>query len=186
MFIRTYVFAKSIMKDLEVTTVNFDQLGQLQKIARQTFIETFASENSEANMRQYLEEGFSVAKLTNELQDNNAIFYFASFSGEIVGYLKLNFGPAQTELQDEKALEIERIYVLKQYHGKQVGQKLYEKALQIARERKLDYIWLGVWEKNHRAMSFYQKNGFVEFGQHLFQLGDDEQTDIMMKLKLHD
>jgi ribosomal protein S18 acetylase RimI-like enzyme len=74
--------------------------------------------------------------------------------------------------------------VLKNYHGKQIGQMLYDQAIQAAREKNADYIWLGVWEENPRAISFYRKNGFVEFDKHIFKLGDDEQTDIMMKLKL--
>ncbi|SMG52036.1 GNAT family N-acetyltransferase, partial [Sphingobacterium psychroaquaticum] len=103
---------------------------------------------------------------------------------EVIGYLKINFGQSQTELKDEKALEIERIYVLKEYHGKNVGQVLYQKAMEIAKEKKADYVWLGVWEENPRAISFYKKNGFVEFDKHIFKLGDDEQTDIIMKLKM--
>ncbi|MBP7822091.1 MAG: GNAT family N-acetyltransferase, partial [Saprospiraceae bacterium] len=103
----------------------------------------------------------------------------------VIGYLKLNFGSSQTELQDEKALEIERIYVSKEYHGKSVGQLLYDMAIQIAKQKNADYVWLGVWEENPRAINFYKKNGFVAFDKHIFKLGDDEQTDIMMKLKLN-
>lgn len=114
----------------------------------------------------------------------NSQFYFASLSNNILGYLKVNFGTAQTELEDVNALEIERIYVLKEFHGKQIGQLLYQKAIEIAKERDLNYVWLGVWENNQRAIRFYLKNGFVEFNRHLFKLGDEEQIDIMMKLNL--
>ncbi len=84
--------------------------------------------------------------MTDELNDKNAEFYFAELDSKIIGYLKLNFGPSQTELKDDKALEIERIYVLKEFHGNKVGQLLYEKAIQIARQTNADYVWLGVWE----------------------------------------
>jgi len=157
----------------------------LQKIGRQTFFETFSSGNTEDNMKKYLEEELSITKLTTELNDNNAEFYFANHDEKVIGYLKLNFGQSQTELQDDKALEIERIYVLKDYQGKSVGQILYEKAIQIARKKCAEYIWLGVWEENESAISFYKKNGFVEFDKHIFKLGNDEQSDIMMKLKLN-
>ena len=102
----------------------------------------------------------------------------------VVGYLKINFGASQTELKDNEALEIERIYVLQAFHGKKLGQALYEKAISIAKEMKVKYVWLGVWEQNHRALQFYKKNGFVPFDTHIFKLGNDEQTDIMMKLVL--
>ncbi|WP_139145003.1 MULTISPECIES: GNAT family N-acetyltransferase [Sphingobacterium] len=70
---------------------------------------------------------------------------------------------------------------LQDYHGKKVGQILYEKALEIALKKKSIYVWLGVWEENPRAIKFYKKNGFVEFDKHTFVLGEDEQTDILMK-----
>jgi ribosomal protein S18 acetylase RimI-like enzyme len=99
--------------------------------------------------------------------------------------LKLNFGEAQTELKNNTSLEIERIYVLKEFHGQNMGQLLYYKALEIATKYRIKEIWLGVWEKNKRAISFYKKNGFIEFDTHIFKLGNDEQIDIMMKLTLN-
>ncbi len=172
------------MENVRIRKVRFDEIEQLQKISRQTFFETFASGNTAENMRKYLEEGFSIEKLTNEMNDKNAEIYFAELSDKTIGYLKLNFGESQTELKDNKAIEIERIYVLQEFHGKKVGQVLYEKAMQVAKERNANYVWLGVWEENPRAINFYRKNGFVAFDKHLFKLGDDEQTDIMMKKPL--
>jgi len=135
-------------------------------------------------MKSYLDEGFSVEKLTSELNNKNSEFYFAKLGDKIIGYLKLNFGESQTEFKDNRSLEIERIYVTKEFHGKSVGQGLYDKAIQVAKQKNFQYVWLGVWEENPRAISFYKKNGFVEFDKHIFKLGNDEQTDIMMKLKL--
>jgi diamine N-acetyltransferase len=172
------------MENIEIVKVSLADIADLQQIGRQTFFETFSDGNTEENMSKYLEEGFSLEKLTNELKDANAEFYFAKFQGQVIGYLKLNFGESQTELKDEKALEIERIYVLKEFHGKSVGQLLYDQAIKIAKDKLVDYVWLGVWEENPRAISFYKKNGFVEFDKHIFILGDDEQTDIMMKMYL--
>jgi diamine N-acetyltransferase len=174
------------MDRIEIKKVTLNDIGQLQKVGRQTFSETFSAVNTEENMRKYLEEGFSLEKLTAELKDNSSAFYFATIDDQVIGYLKVNFGASQTELKDDKALEIERIYVLKEFHGKKVGQVLYEKAMEVARERNVCYVWLGVWEENTRAINFYKKNGFVAFDKHIFKLGDDEQTDIMMKLRLKD
>ncbi|KUY30380.1 GNAT family N-acetyltransferase [Elizabethkingia ursingii] len=172
------------MKTIDIRKVTLEDIEQLQKIGRQTFSETFYSSNTEENMATYLQEGFSDEKLMEELNNEGSEFYFALSENQVVGYLKINFGQSQTELQDDTALEIERIYVLKEFHGKKVGQVLYQKAIEIAKQKNADYVWLGVWEENLRAISFYKKNGFVEFDKHIFKLGDDEQTDIMMKLKL--
>jgi ribosomal protein S18 acetylase RimI-like enzyme len=173
------------MDQIEIRKVSLSDIDELQFISRETFSETFADLNTESDMRKYLSENLSTDTLTNEMLVPDSEFYFALNEQKVIGYLKLNFGKAQTELKDEKALEIERIYVLKEFHGKKVGQILYDFALQIATSIKADYVWLGVWEKNFRAISFYKKNGFVEFDKHSFILGEDEQTDIMMKLKLN-
>ncbi len=173
-----------MMADIEVKRITLNEITQLQKIGRQTFQETFSDANSEENMQKYLDESFSTEKLSAELNNKDSEFYFATLENDVIGYLKVNFGESQTELKDNKALEIERIYVSKEFHGKKVGQLLYDKAVEIARQKKNDYVWLGVWENNVRAISFYKKNGFVEFDKHIFKLGNDQQTDIMIKLKL--
>jgi ribosomal protein S18 acetylase RimI-like enzyme len=173
-----------IMADIQIQKITINEIQQLQKIGRQTFQETFSDSNSEENMKDYLDKGFATAKLTEELTNKDSEFYFATLDKEVIGYLKVNFGASQTELKDDKALEIERIYVSKEFHGKKVGQLLYDKAIEVARQKNNDYVWLGVWEENLRAIAFYTKNGFVEFDKHIFKLGHEEQTDIMMKLKL--
>jgi len=169
---------------MKIRKTTIQDIDKLKEIGKQTFAETFSSGNSEENMTEYMENRFSTEKLKSELTDPNAEFYFAELDDKVIGYLKVNFGQSQTEIKDENALEIERIYVLKDFHGKKVGQMLYDKAIEIANEKDAEYIWLGVWEENSRAIHFYKKNGFVEFDKHIFKLGDDEQTDVMMKLRL--
>jgi ribosomal protein S18 acetylase RimI-like enzyme len=172
------------MNEILINKIGNEQIEQLQKIGRQTFEETFAESNSAQNMAKYLEDAYSYEKLSAELNDPNSIFYFAMMGQDVIGYLKLNVGASQTEVKDNDALEIERIYVLNSFQGKKVGQILFDKAIQIAKEQNAEFVWLGVWEENKRAIQFYTKNGFVEFDQHVFVLGDDAQTDIMMKLQL--
>lgn len=173
-----------IMNSLIIKRVQTNDLNELQEISRKTFAETFASTNTKEDMDKYLDENLSVAKLMDELNEQNTEFYFATSKNRVVGYLKVNYGQSQSELKTDNSLEIERIYVLKEYHGVNVGQQLLEKALNIARQQKVNYIWLGVWENNQRAISFYKKNGFIAFDKHIFMLGNDEQTDIMMKRML--
>ena len=172
------------MENIEIKKVSLSDIYQIQSIGRQTFFETFAETNTESDMAKYLDENFSIEKLTNEITTPNSEFYFASVGDQVVGYLKVNSGSAQTELKDQNTFELERIYVLKEFQGKRVGQILYDTALNLAKSAKADHLWLGVWENNHRALRFYEKNGFTEFDRHIFKLGDDLQTDIMMRLKL--
>jgi ribosomal protein S18 acetylase RimI-like enzyme len=170
--------------NVKIRKINILDLAQLQEIGISTFAETFAEYNTKEDLDKYLVESFSNEKLSAELNNPDASFYFAEVDNTVIGYLKINFGDAQTELKDNKSVEIERIYVLQAYHGKKIGQLLFNKAIEIAKEHQAHYVWLGVWEENHRALQFYKKNGFVQFDTHIFKLGNDEQTDIMMKLAL--
>lgn len=135
-------------------------------------------------MRQYVARTFTLNQVQAQLKDANVHLFFAEREGNIIGYLKLNTGPAQTEALFQDALEIERIYVLSQFHGRNVGQQLLQKAIGVAKNQGFKLIWLGVWEENPRAIKFYQKHGFVEFDTHVFKLGEDVQTDLLMKLEL--
>jgi ribosomal protein S18 acetylase RimI-like enzyme len=170
--------------NVKIRKINILDLAQLQKIGISTFSETFTEHNSKEDLEKYLKESFAADKLIAELENPDAAFYFAEVDDAVLGYLKINFGDAQTELKDNKSVEIERIYVLQAYHGKKIGQLLFNKAIEIAKEHQAHYVWLGVWEENHKALQFYKKNGFVQFDTHIFKLGNDEQTDIMMKLAL--
>jgi ribosomal protein S18 acetylase RimI-like enzyme len=165
-----------------IKKVNKTEVEQLQSLSRQTFAETFSDSNSKENMNKYLAENLSIEKLSEELNNENSHFFFIKDGERNIGYLKLNMGPSQTELKDKTAIEIERIYVIQEYQGKKVGQQLYEKAIQVAKEKKAQYVWLGVWEENHKAIQFYNKNGFQVFDKHVFVLGDEKQTDLMMRL----
>lgn len=106
------------MQRIKIRKITIKDINELQKIGKLTFAETFSSDNSEEDMQQYLDERFSIEKMTAELNDKNAMFYFAQLENKNVGYLKINFGDSQTELKDDKSLEIERIYILKEFQGK--------------------------------------------------------------------
>lgn len=172
------------MDAITIIPVSVDDVEKLQAISRVTFSQTFSAHNSAEDMAVYLNNSFAVNKLTAEIKNPNSEFYFAQDGETVVGYLKVNTGDAQTEKKDVNAFEIERIYVDEAYLGKKIGQLLFNKAIDLANSKKTAYVWLGVWEENHRALAFYKKNGFVPFDKHIFKLGNDEQTDIMMKLEL--
>jgi ribosomal protein S18 acetylase RimI-like enzyme len=169
---------------LKIQKATIKYIGDLQKISTHSFLETYASGNTEENMKMYLMEEFSLQKLEKQLSDKNSEFYFAIYDQKIIGYLKINFGVSQTDIKDNKSLEIQRIYVIKAFQGRQFGKALYQKAVERAKQKELDYLWLGVWEENPKATEFYEKIGFVAFDKHVFKLGEDEQTDIMMRLDL--
>lgn len=169
------------MENTEISLATIQDVVKLQHISRETFFQAFSDINTEENMAKYLNESFSTEQLSAELNNPLSQFFFAKLNGEVIAYMKLNTGAAQKENPDGNGIEIERIYVLKEFHGKKVAQLLYTEAIEVAKKQAVAYVWLGVWEENHRALAFYRKNGFVEFGQHAFMLGDDKQTDLLMK-----
>ncbi|SHM36894.1 GNAT family N-acetyltransferase [Flavobacterium xanthum] len=172
------------MNPIEIQKATLNDLEILQKLSIQTFTETFAAVNTPDNITNYINDSFNTQQLTTELSNTNSMFYLAYSNRVAVGYLKINFGDAQTETHDQNALEVHRIYVLQTFHGKNIGQLLLNQAKKIAENNGVASIWLGVWEENYRALQFYAKNGFVVFDQHVFTLGNDKQTDLLMQLRL--
>ncbi|WP_299222094.1 GNAT family N-acetyltransferase [uncultured Aquimarina sp.] len=172
-------------QELKIVRVLPEDNHKLLEIGRQTFYDAFGPpHNTPENIHYYLSQKFTLEKITNEILNPESQFYFVFHKGEIAGYLKFNSGKTQTEIVKGKSLEIERIYIIKPYQGKGIGQHLFDYAKRIANEKALEFIWLGVWDKNKRAIKFYERNGFKTFDKHTFILGSEEQTDVMMKLVL--
>lgn len=172
------------MNAIEIRKATISDLEIIQEISKQTFIETFAEVNTVENMEKYIRENSNATQLTSEINNRESLFYLATIDTQLIGYLKLNFGNAQTEIHNPQSMEIQRIYVLKAFHGKKIGQVLLNEAIKIGQQSGVDSIWLGVWEKNHKAIEFYNKNNFVEFDTHSFTLGDEVQTDLLMELRI--
>lgn len=172
------------MTNLSIKKAGLENLKDIQTLAIKTFYDTFASYNTKENIDLYLDTAFNENQLTSELINPDSHFYIICDNNLLVGYLKINFNQAQTEIKQDDCVEIERIYILNTYHGKNIGLLLLNKAIEIAKENKKAYLWLGVEDKNYRAVKFYQKNGFKEFDRHIFKFGNEMQTDLMMKLEL--
>lgn len=167
-----------------IRACTIDDLIILQEFSRKTYDETFRFGNTAENMEAYLDSSFDVNKVKRELLNPNSHFYFLYSDGVLAGYLKTNETSAQTEINDDKAIEIERIYVDKAFHGKGLGRILMDKAIEFAKALGKTYVWLGVWEKNDKALLFYKKSGFYQIGQHSFFMGEDEQTDLILRRDL--
>lgn len=161
--------------------VKIKDIKVLRALSIQTFSEKFSDNNEQDNLNNYLKKSFSEEQLSAELNNTNSFFYFLKLEDVIVGYLKLNKGDAQNELLDTNSIELERIYILKNYQRKRLGHFLMNFAIEWAENQKAIFIWLGVWEKNEAAIKFYKRYDFVVFSTHDFVVGNDRQTDFLMK-----
>ncbi len=151
----------------------------IAELSRTTFVEAFGAQNSKADMDKFLNEIFTMENLIAEVANTCHTFFLVVVDGDVAGYVKLR----ENEHEDG-LLEIARIYVLESFIGKGAGKTLLNECLQIAKQKNKRTIWLGVWEKNERAIYFYQSFGFQKYGEHPFVLGNDVQTDWLMKKTL--
>ena len=172
------------MDGLLIKQCGLEDIEKIKYIGEKTFYETFSDQNTEEDMHNYLKENFSYEQIESEDKNDSSRFYIAESNTEVAAYMKINFDKAQTEVGHENTLEVQRIYALKEYQGKHIGKSLIERAIELGKENKINYIWLGVWEHNLSAIKFYEKQGFEKFDIHVFRLGDDEQIDNLMKLAL--
>ena len=156
----------------------------LSEVGAQAFRDSFAQENTPENMAAYLATSFSPEKQAAELADPACTFFIAEIDGRTAGYAQLRSGPPPTCITGTRPVELVRIYAVKGWIGRGVGARLMWACIDEAQRKGGDTLWLGVWERNPRAIAFYRRWGFVEMGTHAFHLGADEQTDFLMQKRL--
>jgi len=174
----------SQQKTMSLITIRYAGAGDAELIAdmsRTTFYEAFAKDNTMEDMEIFMGEQFTRENLMKEVEAGDGIFLLAYADEEPVGYARLRI---KNNLAHEQSIEIARIYALNKAIGKGVGKALMQECINKANELQMKWIWLGVWEKNERAISFYERWGFQQFGAHQFLLGTDLQTDLLMKRAL--
>lgn len=161
-----------------------DDAKLIADISHHTFFETFAADNTRENMDKFLNEQFTKGKLMMEVGAVENKFLLAFDNEQVAGYVKLRDSRVPAELGSDKAIEIARIYAMPNMIGKGVGKELMKSCIDIAKEKGKEFVWLGVWEKNFRAIEFYTKWGFEKFGDTDFLLGDEVQRDWLMRKKV--
>ncbi len=171
------------MSEIEIhhaTTVDAELLTELSYA---TFWDAFAEhpKNAPDDLAHYMREAFNVEQIAAELAEPNSLFLIAEIASSPAGYAKLNFATTEDGITATCPIELARLYAHQEYIGKGVGQNLMDACFELARDRGHDVMWLGVWEYNPRAQRFYEKNGFRQVGKHIFQLGSDPQTDLLMQ-----
>jgi len=167
--------------DTTVRRATLDDANLLSQLGARTFEETFASDNTPADMAAYLASNFSLVQLTAELSDHASIFLIAEVDGAAAGYAKLHASEPAKSIEGTDPIELVRLYVSHTWIGSGIGAVLMRACLDEARRAGYKTIWLGVWERNARAQTFYRKWNFRAVGEHVFQLGSDSQTDILME-----
>ena len=154
-------------------------------LGRRAFYEAFGEYNKPEDMQAYLDLSFNPEAIKQQLEDPQIIFFIAAYHDDPVGYAKLKRNSAPPELEGKKCIQLERIYALKAYIGKKVGKALMEKCLEATREEKYEYLWLGVWQQNQRAIDFYKKFELETIGVKKFKIGNQITDDYVMALKVN-
>jgi ribosomal protein S18 acetylase RimI-like enzyme len=177
-------YAMQLLNPVMIRYGTTGDAARLSEFAAKAFHDTFASDNAPVNIAAYLKASFSPEIQFNELSAPENIFLIAEIEVKLSGYAQLIMDSTEKSLQGTRPLELRRIYASQEYIGQGVGKELMSASIQEARQRGCDCIWLGVWEKNPRAIGFYKKWGFKEVGTHTFNVGDDPQRDFIMELAL--
>jgi ribosomal protein S18 acetylase RimI-like enzyme len=164
-----------------VRRASIEDAQLLAELGARTFAETFAEVNTPEDMAAYEAASFSVERLTEELTEPLSVFFIAEVEGGAAGYAKIQSGDAPECVEGQGPVELVRLYVARAWLGRGVGPALMRRCLEEARQAGFQTMWLGVWERNHRAQAFYRKWDFHEVGEHIFQLGSDPQRDILMQ-----
>ncbi|MET6989602.1 GNAT family N-acetyltransferase [Sediminicola arcticus] len=170
--------------ELRLQKCEIDQLAFLVSLSRNTFVDAFEKDNNPEDFENYLDFAFNPDRIADEVLDADSDFYFVYLNKDVVGYFKLNQLQVQTDIKDDYSLELERIYVLKEFQGKQIGRWMLEEVKALAREKEKTFVWLGVWEHNIKAIAFYETYGFQKFGTHPYYIGTDKQTDWLMRINI--
>ena len=165
------------MQDLQIRRAELSDAAALAEIAARTFAETFATENRPEDMQAHLAKAYGVPQQSAELADPNGITLLAHRDGRLIGYAQIRRHQAPACVVQEQPIELRRFYVDRAAHGSGVAKELMASAHDAARELGGKHLWLGVWERNGRAIAFYSKVGFKQVGSHDFYVGADRQTD---------
>ncbi len=165
---------------LTLRKANVDDARELAQIAERTFRATFADMNTAANMDLHCQESYSESIQAAEIVDPNTITLLSENEGTLIGFAQLRWSEAPECVVAESQGEIHRLYVVEGWHGKGIAQDLMNASLEEMETRHSDTVWLGVWEHNARAISFYKKFGFAEVGDHVYPVGIDLQRDLVM------
>lgn len=174
------------MHEIIIRRADVSDAEMLAELSRTTFWDAFHRnpKNAPEDMADYMQTAFNVEQIKSELADAKTIFLIAEIEDEAVGYAKLLIDTREPEITADKPIELARLYSKQEFLGKGVGAQLTERCFREARNLNCDAMWLGVWEFNPRAQAFYRKYGFYEVGKHIFQLGSDAQTDVLMQKEL--
>lgn len=167
--------------NLDIRIATAADAEMIADMSRQTFYDSFALQNTKEDMDKFMNEVFTREALIREVGAPGNIFLLALAGNEPVGYVRMRDGEKRSEFVGRSSMEVARIYAIQHSVGKGVGSALMQKCIEIAKEMNRQVIWLGVWEHNQRAIDFYTRWGFEKFAEHDFVLGDDVQTDWLMK-----
>jgi ribosomal protein S18 acetylase RimI-like enzyme len=167
---------KATIEDAEILT----------DLSYKTFWDAFHEhpKNAPEDLADYMAKAFNVEQIRSEISDKNSIFLIVEIENEPAGYAKLITDSIEHGITAEKPIELSRLYSKQEFLGKGVGAGLMKECFAVAKNLECDVIWLGVWEYNPRAQRFYEKHGFREVGKHVFLLGSDAQTDLLMQKEI--
>jgi ribosomal protein S18 acetylase RimI-like enzyme len=178
------LIVNNMNESVSIRNCSAEDADAIVSLGIRTFRDTFDEMNTPENMMLYLNSTFTLRKIKEEITEPGAVFFLAEKHKKAIGYAHMRVSEKPGGLKGGTAIEIQRLYTDKNHIGKRIGYALMNTCLHYAQDHHYDTVWLGVWEHNERALSFYKKWGFERFGEHVFMLGSDAQTDWLLQKQL--
>lgn len=169
---------------IEIKQALFEDVAAMREVAIQSYSDTFSEFNTPENLEAFFREAYDLKKMQEEYYELDSMLYLACEGSLVAGFLRLRTTQEVEKELGLNTIELQRLYIHKDFQNQKVGKMLMQKAIDYALQKKFDWIWLGVWERNFNAQRFYNKWGFEKFGEHIFQMGDDPQIDWLLKKSL--
>jgi ribosomal protein S18 acetylase RimI-like enzyme len=169
---------------IKIRNAKIEEVAAVRELAIEVYNDTFAEFNTQENLDAFFKDAYNLETFKTEFSELGSALYVALDELKIIGFLRMRKNHEVDKHLGKNHVELHRLYIHRDYHGGTVSKMFMEEALAFAKKGKFEWIWLGVWEKNFRAQKFYSKWGFERFGEHIFQMGDDPQTDWLLKKKL--
>jgi len=174
-----------MLEKVKIVRAGLDDAIGILELSRKTFIETYYDVSEKSTVLKYLDTHITLQKILNDLQHPSILFYIARKGIQNIGFLKLTENRIPKGIAGKKCLMLDKLYVLQEFHGKSIGTELMNIAKNYAHSEGFQVIWLQVWQKNNKAILFYQNAGFVVYETALFDYYDEPEHDFLLRYDLY-
>ncbi|QHI39112.1 Spermidine/spermine N(1)-acetyltransferase [Kordia antarctica] len=157
---------------IQIRKATIDDINLIADIGKTTFLETYLVNTPKTDVESFIEKAFNLNTLAEELRNPTIEYYLLYADKIVIGYAKIILDTTNPNIASQRITKLDRFYVLKEFHGQNVGSKLFKYTIEASKKYQQQGMWLYVWIENKRAINFYTKNNFKKVGVYDFVLSE--------------